>query len=178
MLPTTVKHRYTGEQITFVERTKDYTIIEVTLPANGDGPPLHKHDRYEEHFEVISGQLTVTVNKKTTVLKPGDAALVRLKQAHRFTNAHPEPVTFRVTLTPRCDFETSVRIHYGLMDDNLTDDKGNPKSFTHLAIILYFQNTWIAGIPISIQRFIAKRILAKAEKNGTLKELEKYYIEA
>ena len=47
MLPNTVKHRYTGEQITFVERTKDYTIIEVSLPPNGDGPPLHKHDRYE-----------------------------------------------------------------------------------------------------------------------------------
>lgn len=64
MLPNTVKHRYTGEQITFVERTKDYTIIEVSLPPNGDGPPLHKHDCYEERFEVVSGQLTVTIDKK------------------------------------------------------------------------------------------------------------------
>lgn len=177
MLPSTVKHRYTGQQITFVERTKEHTIIEVTLPPNGDGPPLHKHDRYAERFDVISGQLTVTIHKKTTILSSGDSALVRLKQAHRFTNAHHEPVTFRVTLTPHCDFETSVRIHYGLMDDGLTDDKGNPKNFAHLALILYVQNTWIAGIPISIQRFITKRILAKAEKNGTLKALEKYYKE-
>lgn len=171
----TVTHRYTGEQMTFVEKTDDYTIIEVTLPPLGKGPPLHKHDQYEEHFEVLSGQLTVTLGRKKHVLNAGDQQIVRLKQAHTFTNAHPHPVTFRVTLTPKCDFETAVRIHYGLMDDGLTDDKGNPKNLSHLAVILSYQNTWMAGIPIAWQRALSKRLIQKAAKKGELDVLKKYY---
>lgn len=172
----TVTHRYTGEQITFVESTTEHTIIEVALPPLGKGPPLHKHDVFEELFEVLSGQLTVTIGRKKHVLKTGDKQLVRLKQAHTFTNMHDEPVTFRVTLTPENQFEQSIRIHYGLMDDDLTDDKGNPKNLAHLAVILSGQNTWMAGIPISWQRALSKRLIKKAEKKGELEILQKYKI--
>ena len=48
----TVKHKVTGEQITFLETADEtqgkYLYIEVALPPQGDGPPLHSHDEFEE----------------------------------------------------------------------------------------------------------------------------------
>ena len=69
LMNRTVKHQITGEQITFLETAEEtqgkYLYIEVALPPQGDGPPLHSHDEFEEEFEVIFGQLTVTLGKDT-----------------------------------------------------------------------------------------------------------------
>lgn len=131
----TVKNRVTGEQITFLETAEEtdgrYLYIEVSLPPQGDGPPLHIHDEFEEEFEGISGKLTVTLGKKQSILTPGDRRIAPLKTPHTFTNNHDEPVVFRVRLTPPSQFEQSVRIHYGLIDDGLVDKKGRPKHTQH-----------------------------------------------
>lgn len=174
MTNSIAKHRYTGEQIQFLETTHTHSLIEVTLPPNGDGPPLHKHDQYRETFTVVSGTLEVTIQKEKFTLTAGQSATVELNQNHRFTNSSNEAVTFQVELTPACDFESAVRIHYGLMDDGYTDEKGNPINSAHLAVILYLQNTWIAGVPIGIQRSIAKFLIRRANRKGQLDLLERY----
>lgn len=176
----TVVHSVTGETITFLETAEEsggkYLYIEVSLPPQGDGPPLHLHDEFEEEFEVISGQLTVTLGKQKEqhILQPGDKRLVTLNTPHTFTNNHNEPVTFRVRLTPPSQFEQSVRIHYGLMADGLTDEKGNPKTLAHTALILSMQNTWVVGLPMWLQRFVFKRLVAKGHKQGLFSSFSKY----
>lgn len=174
----TVKHRITGEQITFLETTAEtngkYLLIEVSLPPRGDGPPLHSHDEFEEEFEVLSGQLTVTINKQQHILQSGDNRLVALGTVHTFTNNHDAPVVFRVRLTPPSQFEQSVRIHYGLIDDGLVDAKGNPKSLAHAALILSMQNTLIAGIPLSLQRKLFAWLVKRGHKKGAYNSFGKY----
>ena len=174
----TVQHQITGEQITFLETAEDsqgeYLYIEVTLPPQGDGPPLHVHDEFEEAFEVISGQLTVTLGKEQHVLQPGDARFVTLHTPHTFTNNHDEPVVFRVRLTPPSQFEQSVRIHYGLINDGLVDGKGNPKNMAHTALILSMQNTLVAGIPLWLQRKIFALLVKRGHKKNAYKGFEKY----
>lgn len=178
MTARTVTHKVTGEQITFLESATEtegkYLHIEVSLPAFGQGPPLHVHTEFEEVFEVIAGQLEVQVNKTKQVLYEGEKLVAPIGTAHTFNNPHDKPVTFRVKLTPPSQFEQSVLIHYGLMDDGLTDEKGNPKSMSHLALILYLQNTWVAGIPVWLQKIVIKRALKKGIKKGEFKQLEKY----
>jgi len=177
-----VKHRVTnkvtGEQITFLETVKDtngqYSLIEVTLPPYGKGPPLHIHDRFEEEFEVISGKLTVTLGKTKYLLKAGDRGIAWIRTPHTFTNNHDHSVVFRVRLTPPSKFEQSVRIHYGLMDDGLTDEKGNPKSLAHTALVLTLQNTLITGIPFWLQRCLFGLIVKHARRKGMYAALEKY----
>ncbi|MER1958680.1 MAG: cupin domain-containing protein [Solibacillus sp.] len=174
----TVKHQITGEQITFLETAEEsqgkYLYIEVTLPSQGEGPPLHVHDEFEETFEVISGQLTVTLGKEQHVLQPGDMRLVTLNTPHTFTNNHDEPVVFRVRLTPPSQFEQSVRIHYGLINDGLVDGKGNPKNMAHTALILSMQNTLVAGIPLWLQRKIFALLVKRGHKKNAYKGFEKY----
>lgn len=174
----TVTNRVTGEQITFIETAKDtkgeYLLIEVALPPHGKGPPLHIHDRFEEEFEVISGKLTVTLGKTNHILVAGERRIAPMKTPHTFTNNDDGPVVFRVRLTPPSQFEQSVRIHYGLMEDGLTDAKGNPKLLAHTALVLLLQNTLIAGIPLWIQRRIFGLIVKRAYKRGIYEALEKY----
>lgn len=176
----TVVNQITGEAITFLETADEshgkYLSIEVSLPPHGDGPPLHLHDEFEEEFEVISGKLTITFGKKKEqhILIPGDKRLVPLYTPHTFSNNHDEPVTFRVRLTPPSQFEESVRIHYGLMDDGLTDKKGNPKTLAHTALILSMQNTWIVGLPIWLQRFLFKKLVQSGKKKGLYQSFSKY----
>jgi len=81
---------------------------------------------------------------------------------------------FRVRLTPPTKFEQSVCIHYGLMSDGLTDEKGNPKSLAHTALVLTLQNTLIAGIPLLLQRGLFGLIVKRARKKGVYAVLEKY----
>ena len=174
----TVKHQITGEQITFLETSEEtqgkYLYIEVALPPQGDGPPLHSHDKFEEEFEVVSGQLTVTLGKEQYVLQPGDKRLVTLKTAHTFTNNHDEPVVFRVRLTPPSQFEQSVRIHYGLIDDGLVDGKGNPKNIAHTALILSMQNTLVAGIPFWLQRKLFSWLVKRGYKKNAYEGFDRY----
>lgn len=177
-LNRTVKHRVTGEEITFVETAAEtggkYLLIEVALPPQGDGPPLHVHDQFEEEFEVLEGVLTVTAGKDKHELAAGDTIKATRGTAHTFTNNADAPVRFRVRLTPPSGFEESVRIHYGLMDDGLTDAKGNPKRLAHTALVLGLQNTWIAGVPLWLQKRIFKLVIKRGVKSGAYDGFEKY----
>lgn len=177
-LGRTIVNQATGEQITFLQTAKEtegkYLYIEVVLPPHGNGPPLHKHDEFEEIFEVVSGKLTVTIGKTQHILEKGDERRVEVGTAHTFTNNHNETVTFRVRLTPPSQFEESVRIHYGLIDDGLADKKGNPKSLAHTALILTMQNTLIVGIPLWFQRLLFGLAVKRARKKNQYQGLAKY----
>lgn len=173
----TIKHRFTGEEITFLKsthETKDkYLHIEVKLPPKGDGPPLHVHDSFEETFEVMSGTLTITTNKLVKDYKQGEKVHAPRLMPHTFKNNSNEEVVFQVKLVPGIMFEESARIHYGLMDDGLTKN-GNPIKFSHLALIMTMQETYAAGLPVGLQKKIFGWIVKRAKKKGEYKALEKY----
>ncbi|MUT67394.1 hypothetical protein [Paenibacillus sp. NEAU-GSW1] len=70
---------------------------------------------------MISGKLTVTLGKTNHLLQAGDRRIALIGTPHTFTNNEDVPVVFRVRLTPPSQFEQSVRVHYGLMDDGLSE---------------------------------------------------------
>jgi mannose-6-phosphate isomerase-like protein (cupin superfamily) len=176
-LPRTIAHRFTGEQVRFIETAEEtkgkHLLIEVTLPAYGDGPPLHIHDEFEETFECVHGQLTLSIGKKKVMLYRGDQIRVEKHIRHTFNNERPEPVIFRVKLTPPSRFEASIRIHYGLMNDGLTNRKGHPKSLLHTALILSLQNTCISGIPVLWQKKLLGYLIRKGRRKEAYKALTK-----
>lgn len=179
-LPQTVINKVTGETVTFLETAEDtngaHLLIEVSLPPFGQGPPLHTHDEFTESFECLKGNLTLKVGSKTNemTLRAVETYSVPTQTAHTFLNKHEEPLTFTVKLSPPRHFEESMRIHYGLMNDGLTDAKGNPKSIAHTALILTLQNTRIVGIPIGLQRIIFNAIVKRNLKKGKYANLESY----
>ncbi|MCT6923475.1 cupin domain-containing protein [Metasolibacillus sp.] len=178
MLAATVQHKYTGEQITFIETAAatngEHLLIEVTLPPLGEGPPLHCHDEFVEKFIVLEGILTVTVGERNYILGKGQSITADKGIAHTFNNNHHEDVRFQVKLTPPSQFEESVRIHYGLMDDGLTNEQGVPKSLFHLALILKLQNTLIAGKSLRVQRGLFSALVGIGRLLNKYRNLEKY----
>lgn len=170
----TVQHLYTGETISFLDSADESLLIEVTLPAGAAGPPLHYHDRFTEEFTVIEGELAVTIQGTESTLTGGDSRFVPLKQAHTFNNRSNAPVRFRVKLAPGDGFEQSVRIHYGLMDDGLTDNKGTPKNILHTLYILHLQNTFVAGMPLWLQRGLSWVAISLGKLGGSFRPLQKY----
>ncbi len=81
---------------------------------------------------------------------------------------------FQVKLTPPLQFEQSVRIHYGLMDDDLTDKNGVPTNIFHTALVLSLQNTLVANKPLWLQRGLFGFLVRLGKITNAYKSLEKY----
>lgn len=94
--------------------------------------------------------------------------------AHTFYNAHDELVEFRVKLTPASGFEQSVRIHYGLMDDGLTDGAGNSDNLFYLIKILKLQDTFLADKSIWLQQIFFWIISGFGKMIGIYRALDRY----
>jgi len=75
------------------------TIVVMTskVPAGGS-VPLHVHQREDEIFQIIEGDLEVTVGDKINLLKKGDMIFMPRKVAHGFKAV--TDTTMWTTLTP------------------------------------------------------------------------------
>jgi hypothetical protein len=139
--------------------------------GKSDGPPLHYHRRFSEKFECVEGLLFVQVEKEIKKLAVGESVTIPARTAHRFFNENETPVKFNITLVPGdTGMERFIKIFYGLASDGLTDKKGKPKNFAHLAVALSISDSNAAGFMSLLSPFI--RMAAKrAKRNGTEKWL-------
>lgn len=151
-----------------------YTLIEVELEPGG-GNALHYHTSFEEEFTAVDGQLSIGLANRQLHLKPGEKAIARINQLHRFYNASPHPIRFHVKLTPgSTDFEKSIAIAYGLAGDGLTRKGGIPKKLDHLAVTIELSNTRLPGFFAWILPWLLRRA-KRARRKGILQELENRY---
>src|SRR3712207_6701829 len=67
--------RHTGRDLRILidgERTDGtYTVVEIRTTPEA-GPPLHVHEREDEHLHVLEGRVTVTLDGDVRELGPGD----------------------------------------------------------------------------------------------------------
>ena len=159
---------------TSAETAGAYSLVEIDL-YKSDGPPLHFHKSFSEKFEVIEGTLYLQVGKEKKVLEPGQSILVPSNTAHRFYNMSNDLVKFRITFEPgHTGMENFIKIIYSLAQDGLTDKKGKPKSFAHLATILVMSDSNAPGI-LSLLTPIIRAVAKRSQQNGTEKWLlDKY----
>jgi mannose-6-phosphate isomerase-like protein (cupin superfamily) len=154
-----------------------YSLGELTVNPGG-GNHLHIHTAFRETFTAVEGTLGVMFGKKKIFLKAGDSITVPLRTPHNFFNSGSKPVIAQVKLEPGHEgFEKGIAIGYGLAGDGLTDKKGTPKSFTHLALLIDLTNTRPSGA-MSLMMPLIKWVANRARKKGIENELlEKYYYE-
>jgi quercetin dioxygenase-like cupin family protein len=167
-----------NDTATFIETSEEtngkYSLLEIEL-YKSDGPPLHFHKTFSEKFEVVEGILYLQVGNEKNILKPGESRLVAKGEPHRFYNIDNNLVRFRITLQPgHVGMENFIKIIYSLAQDGLTDKKGKPNSFAHLATILAMSDTNAPGL-MSVLSPIIRMVAKRAHKNGTEKWLlDKY----
>ena len=152
------------------ETNGEYTLIEIDL-GKSDGPPLHYHNAFSEKFQVQEGILYLQIGKDKKILKIGESVTVPAGTPHRFYNETNDPVKFHITLQPgHTGMENFIKIFYGLASDGLTDKKGKPKKFSHLAVALTISDSNAPGW-MSLLSPIIRSVARRAKKDGTEKWL-------
>lgn len=82
-----------------------YSLIEVYLPPETDGPPLHTHTDADELFFMLEGGLKITIaeqgaGEQIVVLRAGDTFIAPRKTLHTFANPYLSPCRFLTQYTP------------------------------------------------------------------------------
>ena len=91
-----------GDTYTILISTKQtagkYCLIDMLIPAGG-GPPPHRHD-FEEMFQVVEGEVDVTLRAATTRARRGQTVNVPADAPHSFRNATDEPLRLLCLAAP------------------------------------------------------------------------------
>lgn len=153
-----------------------YTRIQLSVNGDGGNTP-HFHKGYSEKFTVLEGRLKLLTGDKYVTLRAGESFLVPPLMKHCFSGEGNTTAKFIVEFRPgQPGFEKGLAIGYGLAKDGLTNKKGIPKKFSHLALLIDLTQAYIPGIIFSILNPVFKWAAARAIAKGEDKRLiEKYY---
>jgi quercetin dioxygenase-like cupin family protein len=180
-MPTTItrviENPVLKDRITFLKTTAEtggeYLLLQVEL-ASGGSIPLHYHTTFTERFEVLDGQLDLTLDGQHHILKVGESMIVSLRAKHRFYNASDKPVTFTTEVRPARIFEQSLRVSYGLAVDGKTTRHGIAKNPSLLGLHFQLAETYLPVIPLWIQKFGGGLLESLGKLLGQDKVLRKY----
>lgn len=159
------------DTVTFIKTSEEtsgqFTEAELTLMPGGKNP-LHYHLSYSETFTAIEGELGLGLAKrKKKILMPGETYTVAPKNLHHFYNPNGSEIKFKIVLKPgHAGFENSLRILYGLAEDELTNKKGVPKKLQHSAIIVCMADMNLPGFFTMIS--LCLNVLQKKQRNQVL----------
>jgi quercetin dioxygenase-like cupin family protein len=74
------------------------TLLLVSPPGGGPGP--HYHEREDEWFYIVEGQLSFLLNGTWTDLSPGDCVYSPRGSVHGFKNNTDQPIRVFINFTP------------------------------------------------------------------------------
>lgn len=180
----TIINPVTQEVVTFrrynAETNDQYFEIDVTVRPGG-GLPLHYHAEKDEIFTATSAagvHLRIGAREEF-VLARGETATVPKGTLHRFWNPTDEDMTFTVRGDADSEgFEKGLYIWYGLARDGRVGADGISYNPLHTAVIMYMQDTWLAGWGFWFASPLFALMYQMARWTGVEKELvRKYWID-
>lgn len=74
-------------------------VIEGSVPAHWDGPPLHHH-AHDEGFYVLDGEVTFEVDGERLTARPGEFAFAPGGSHHALANLSDAPARYLLVCTP------------------------------------------------------------------------------
>ena len=80
-------------------KTQELSIIQELMPP-GTSETRHCHERAQQYFYVLEGELTLDIEHRLFVLTPGDGIEVLPGQQHQAMNKSARPVRMTVTSQP------------------------------------------------------------------------------
>lgn len=146
-----------GENFVFLETAAEtggeYFRFEWTLRPNGIMPFAHIHMRQTEEFEVLAGEMTVTLDGSDVVVRQGETVTVPRGAVHQPRCTSPETLVTRVTFRPALHAETTLETICGLASDGIADKKGQPP-LLRMAVMSAANpgEGYLASIPIPVQK--------------------------
>jgi quercetin dioxygenase-like cupin family protein len=84
-------------------RTEDsedaVSLVEITVPARWEGPPLHHH-AFDETFYVLEGELTFQLDEQLATPAAGELIFAPRDRAHTLTNLADRAARYLLVCTP------------------------------------------------------------------------------
>jgi mannose-6-phosphate isomerase-like protein (cupin superfamily) len=152
----TLELRHTGERLTLRRIKTDKGIEELhlsgSLPAHGQGPPLHVHFEQDEHGEVIWGTLSASADGKKFLVAAGGSARFARGSAHRWWNDGEQELVLRGVATPAVDLDRYLQAMFEVLN---AGPPNHPPIF-YMAHVLYrHRKTQLAlVVPRVLQRVL------------------------
>jgi len=151
------------------------SLFQIELAVGGGNAP-HRHLSYAEHFEVVSGTLTVRLGDREVRLAPGESATAPIGAVHCFRNDTDEPVVFRVELSPgHRGFEKAIQVGYALHAEGRVLKDGTPRNPLVLGLLLEWSDIAMVG-PMRVITPIAGVLARLARRRGLDNELEARHV--
>lgn len=88
------------QTLEILESTPETLLVEARWEPGGHAPLAHLHPNQAEHFEVLEGELTVTLGGKTRTLGVGETLDVPAGTVHAMHNAGDAPARASWRVTP------------------------------------------------------------------------------
>lgn len=148
---------FTGEIIIFKERVIDQDGIETLLIENevapGSGPPFHVHFLQDEYLQVTEGKMGYqTSGEPEKFALPGEGALFKRGEMHRFWNAGETPLRCEGWAKPANTLDFYLTALYASMD-KAGKHEGDPFDSAYL-ITRYKSEYDVLLIPTFVKKVI------------------------
>ncbi|MCW3125459.1 MAG: Cupin 2 conserved barrel domain protein [Bacteroidetes bacterium] len=168
----------TGDIYEFLETANDTvgqrTTIKMTLHTKGELVPDHFHVLQDEHFEVLSGDLTIKLDGKTHTLTSGQKMALPKNIPHNHYNFSDKPVIFTQTVSPGLDIEHLFETLIGLTKDGKVKN-GKAGLVQELVILKYLDSkAYLAGMPVGVQKVLMNTVAPLARMMGYRAVYQKY----
>jgi mannose-6-phosphate isomerase-like protein (cupin superfamily) len=79
-------HWVLGHRVTPYQTTGDYNLVKGDSPAGAQGPPPHIHQKYEEVFYILHGQMDFVLDGGRRTAKAGEVVNIPSGCLHTFSN--------------------------------------------------------------------------------------------
>jgi mannose-6-phosphate isomerase-like protein (cupin superfamily) len=117
----------------------DCLAIECFNPSSAVKEPEHVHPLQESSFEVISGNMSFSINGETRMVGPGESILIPKGTPHFFWNESGTEVHAMQYFKPALHIASFFRTFFTLARENKLNEKGLPNLFLVAIISLKHQ---------------------------------------
>lgn len=154
-----IKNSITGQDIKFILTGHDtdgqLLEMEATYNSFSKEPAAHYHPFQVEDFIILSGQLTVRIDKQVKILKQGDTLHIPKNKVHAMWNNSNEKTVVNWKVQPAMNTENLLETASGLANDGKTNANGIPNIFqVALMSIKYSAVFRLASPPFIIQKIL------------------------
>ena len=178
-LERTIENPAIGEHVTFLKTAEEtggkHLLCQVEIAPHGaQKGAMHFHLTFTESWEVLEGELNLTIDGEHRVLEVGQRAVAQPGAHHKFWNAGDVPVVYKVEMRPARNFEQGLRVASGLSRDGKTYRNGLPKNIFHLALLFQLSESYAAGMPLIVQKVVFAALAKVGVWIGADKAFDKY----
>ncbi len=146
----------TGHFVTGASDTEGrYMCTETRIGPGGAVSIAHRHRECSERFEIVEGELEITLDGTARTYAAGAVVTIEPGVAHRYANTSSADAVFRCEVWPAERFESMVLTMFALAVEGRTDDKGAPSPLQMAVILDEFADVLeLVGPPRWLQRLV------------------------